>query len=252
MSAIAERRKYILDSIVREGFVKVSVLAEKFGVTQTTIRKDLNHLEAKGLLYRAYGSALPTAAQVMDITMSTKRLINFEKKQKIAEAAAALIENDDSIIIASTMTIFAEVLKPKGRLNVVSTAVNISAHLGDIQGITVMQVGGLLYSNTLSVLGAEANNAISNVFCSKAFIGVDGLDPDYGITCATTEEASLTRQIIRSAKKCVVLTDSSKLGKRGFARICQMENVDILITDDGLPENARARLEELGVRLIIA
>ena len=75
---------------------------------------------------------------------------------------------------------------------------------------------------------------------------------DYGITCATTEEASLTRQIIRSAKKCVVLTDSSKLGKRGFARICQMENVDILITDDGLPENARARLEELGVRLIIA
>ena len=90
ISAIAERRKYILDSIVREGFVKVSVLAEKFGVTQTTIRKDLNHLEAKGLLYRAYGSALPTAAQVMDITMSTKRLINFEKKQKIAEAAAAL------------------------------------------------------------------------------------------------------------------------------------------------------------------
>ena len=81
---------------------------------------------------------------------------------------------------------------------------------------------------------------------------MDGLDPDYGITCATTEEASLTRQIIRSAKKCVVLTDSSKLGKRGFARICQMENVDILITDDGLPENARARLEELGVRLIIA
>ncbi len=254
MSAIAERRKYILDSIVREGFVKVSVLAEKFGVTQTTIRKDLNHLEAKGLLYRAYGSALPTAAQVMDITMSTKRLINFEKKQKIAEAAAALIENDDSIIMSSgsTMTIFAETLKPKGRLNVVSTAVNISAHLGDVQGITVMQVGGILYSNTLSVLGAEANSSISNVFCSKAFIGVDGFDPDYGITCAASEEASLTQQIIKSAKKCVVLTDSSKLGKRGFARICPMEDVDILITDDGLPESVRGKLEDLGVKLIIA
>lgn len=115
-----------------------------------------------------------------------------------------------------------------------------------------MQVGGILYSNTLSVLGAEANSSISNVFCSKAFIGVDGFDPDYGITCAASEEASLTQQIIKSAKKCVVLTDSSKLGKRGFARICPMEDVDILITDDGLPESVRGKLEDLGVKLIIA
>lgn len=254
MSAIAERRKYILDSIVREGFVKVSVLAETFGVTQTTIRKDLNYLEAQGLLYRAYGSALPTTTQVLDITMSTKRLINFEAKQRIAEAAAGLIETDDSIIIASgsTVTIFAEALKPKGRLNVVSTAVNISAHLGDIQGITVMQVGGLLYSNTLSVIGAEANKSISNVYCSKAFIGVDGLDPDYGITCATSEEANLTQQIINSARKCVVLTDSSKLGKRGFARICPMNEIDVLITDSGLPEDIRDRFEDIGIKIIIA
>ena len=143
-------------------------------------------------------------------------------------------------------------LKPKNRLNVVCTAVNISSHLGDIPGITVMQVGGLLYSNTLSVLGAEAKNTISNVFCHKAFFGVDGLDPDYGITCGTNEEANLTQQIMRSSKKSIVLTDSSKFMKRGLARICPLQDVDILITDDGLPMEARHRIEEMGVKLIIA
>lgn len=254
MSSLAERRKYILESIVKDGFVKVSDLAEKFGVTQTTIRKDLTHLEEKGLLYRAYGSALPTTTQVMDINMGTKRLINYDAKHRIAAAAAALIESDDSIIVASgsTVTIFAEMLKPKNRLNVVCTAVNISSHLGDIPGITVMQVGGLLYSNTLSVLGAEAKNTISNVFCHKAFFGVDGLDPGYGITCGTNEEANLTQQIMRSSKKSIVLTDSSKFMKRGLARICPLQDVDILITDDGLPLEARRRIEEMGVKLIIA
>ncbi len=251
--SIIDRRKYILDSIVKEGFVKVSDLANIFNVTQTTIRKDLNYLESQGLLHRAYGSALPTADQVMDINMSTKKLINYEVKQKIAEAALTLIENDDSIIVSSgsTVAIFAEMLKPKGRLNVVSTAVNVSAHLGDVAGVTVMQVGGLLYSNTLSVIGAEAQNAISNVFCSKSFLGVDGIDPDYGITCGTNEEALLTRQIMKSAKKTVILSDSSKFGKRGFSRICPMPDIDILITDNGIPQEARRRIEDFGVKLII-
>lgn len=240
--------------MAKDGFVKVASLAEILGVTQTTIRKDLNFLEKQGLLYRAYGSALPKTAQVMDINLSAKKLINYEAKQKIAEKAASLIKSDDSILIASgsTITLFAEALKPKGRLNVVSISVNISAHLGDIPGITVMQVGGILYGNTLSVLGAEASSTIENLFCSKVFIGIDGLDLDYGITCGTGEEASITQKMIQSAQTSIVLADSSKLGKRGFARICEVGDIDILITDSGMPMETRKRIENMGVNLIIA
>ncbi len=85
MPTIGERRKYILDNILKDGFVKVSELAEMLGVTQATIRKDLNYLESQGVLQRAHGSAIPTAPQIMDINLSAKRLINFEAKQKIAE-----------------------------------------------------------------------------------------------------------------------------------------------------------------------
>jgi len=254
MSTIGQRRKYILDHIVKDGFVKVSELAESLGVTQTTIRKDLNYLEAQGVLQRAHGSAIPSSQQIMDINLSAKKLINYEAKQKIAEKAASLIKSDDSILIASgsTITLFAEALKPKGRLNVVSISVNISAHLGDIPGITVMQVGGILYGNTLSVLGAEASNTIENLFCSKVFFGVDGIDLDYGITCGTGEEASITQKMIQSSQTSIVLADSSKVGKRGFARICELGDIDVLITDSGMPMETRQRIENMGVKLIIA
>lgn len=254
MSTIGQRRKYILDHIRKDGFVKVSELAEELEVTQTTIRKDLRFLEAQGVLQRAHGSAIPPSQQIMDINLSAKKLINFEAKQKIAVKAASLVKPDDSILIASgsTITLFAEALKPKGRLNVVSISVNISAQLGDIPGITVMQVGGILYGNTFSVLGAEASQTIENLYCSKVFFGVDGIDLDYGITCGTGEEASITQKMIQSSQTSIVLADSSKVGQRGFARICELGDIDILITDSGMPLETRQRIEKMGVRLIIA
>ena len=254
MSTVGERRKYILDHIVKDGFVKVSELAESLGVTQTTIRKDLNYLESQGVLQRAHGSAIPPSQQMMDLNLSAKKLINFEAKQKIAEKAASLIKSDDSILVASgsTISLFAEALKPKGRLNVVSISVNISAHLGDIPGITVMQVGGILYGNTLSVLGAEASKTIENLYCSKVFFGVDGIDLDYGLTCGTGEEASITQKMMQSSQTKIVLSDSSKVGQRGFARICEVGDIDILITDSGMPLETRQRIENMGVKLIIA
>lgn len=254
MSTLSERRKHILNHIVKDGFVKVSELAKAFGVTQTTIRKDLTYLETQGLLQRAHGSALMQSQHAVDINLSTKRLINFEAKQKIAKKAVSLIKNEESILIASgsTITVFAENLKPMSRLNVVSITVNISAHLGEIPGITVMQVGGILYGNTLSVLGAEASKTIENLYCSKAFFGVDGIDMEYGLTCGTGEEASITQKMMQSSQTTVVLADSSKFGKRGFARICEIGDIDILITDSGLPMDIRQKIENMGVKLLIA
>ena len=254
MSTINERRRYILDQIAKDGFVKVAELAKTLGVTQVTIRKDLNHLETYGALQRAHGSAIQPVQQNTDPGLNVQKLINFEQKQKIAESAVSLIKSDDSIFLASgsTITVFAENLKPKGKLNVVSISVNISAHLGDIPGITVMQVGGVLYGNTLSVLGAEASKTIENLYCSKVFFGVDGIDPEYGLTCGTGEEASITQKMMNSSQTTIVLADSSKIGKRGFARICDIADVDVLISDSGMPMDIRRKIEDLGVTLIIA
>ena len=254
MTSIAERRKFILDSIFQNGFVRVADLAEKLFVTQATIRKDLTYLEGQGLLYRAYGSALPTTAQVMDISLNTKKLINFKKKQKIAARALTLLQENDSIIMGagSTVEVMAELLKPKGRLNVVTPAVNVSMALGDMSGVSVMQLGGILYGNSLCVIGSEAKSQLKNLHCSKLFFGVDGIDPEVGVTCATVEEAELLARMTRIVNTTVVLADSSKVLYRGFSRICGCEDVDILITDAGITDEARKALEKAGVKVIVA
>lgn len=254
MTSIAERRKFILDNIFQNGFVRVADLADALQVTQTTIRKDLTYLEGQGLLYRAYGSALPTTAQVMDISLNTKKLINFKKKQKIGRRAVELLQENDSIMMGagSTIEVMAEVLKPRGRLNVVTPAVNISMALGDMSGVSVMQLGGILYGNSLCVIGSESKNQLKNLHCSKIFFGVDGVDPEFGVTCATIEEAELLHQMIEVSASAVVLADSSKLGYKGFGRICGCEDIDILITDTGIKEDTRKALERLGVRVIVA
>jgi DeoR family transcriptional regulator of aga operon len=254
MSTIGQRRKYILDQIAKDGFVKVAELAKSLGVTPVTIRKDLNYLETYGALQRSHGSAIQPGPQSTDMSLNAQKLINYEEKRKIAKVATSLIKNDESIFIASgsTITVFAESLKPKTKLNVVSISVNISAHLGDIPGVTVMQVGGVLYGNTLSVLGAEASKTIESLYCSKVFFGVEGIDLDYGLTCGTGEEASITQKMMNSSQTKIVLADSSKIGKRGFARICEISDIDVLVTDNGIPMDIRHKIEELGVKLIIA
>ena len=254
MTSIAERRKFILDTIFQNGFVRVADLAEALSVTQATIRKDLTYLEGQGLLYRAYGSALPTTAQVMDISLNTKKLINFKKKQRSAACALGLLEKSDSIIMGagSTVEVMAELLTPKGRLNVVTSAVNVSMALGDMSGVSVMQLGGILYGNSLCVIGSETKSQLKNLHCSKLFFGVDGIDPEAGITCATVEEAELLAQMMGIVSTSVVLADSSKVGYRGFSRICGCGEVDILITDSGISDEARKAIEKTGVKVIVA
>lgn len=253
MTSIAERHKYILDTINQKGFVKVADLAEALGVTPTTIRKDLNILESKGALHRAYGSALTSSAPVLDINLNTKRLHHFPEKRRIAQRAVSLVGENESIIISSgsTMAIFAENLTPKGRLNVVTPAVNVSMLLGDVPGVTVMQLGGIMYGNSMCVTGNEAMSKLSQLHCSKIFFGVDGIDPDAGITCLAVEEAELTHRMIEISDMAIVLADSSKIGFKGFSRICRIEEIDVIVTDSGISIEDKRSIESLGVKVIV-
>ena len=253
MSSIAERRKYIIDKIKEQGFVKVAELSEFFGVTQTTIRKDLTFLENQGVLYRAYGSAITSSAPVLDINLNAKRLIHLEEKQRIARRAAEFITENDSIMISagSTMAVFSENIRPIGRLSVVTPAVNVSSQLGDLQNVTVMQLGGILYGNSMCVIGGDTLSQLQNLHCSKLFFGVDGVDPEIGFTCATYEEAAMTHKMMEQCATVIVLADSSKIGFANFGHICHVSEVDYFITDDGITPEQRKSLEDNGVRVIL-
>ena len=251
--SIAERHKYILNSLQRDGFVKVVELASRLDVTTVTIRKDLKLLEEKGLLYRTHGSASTINPLATDRTAKEKEKINTQEKRHIAVCAAKLIEKDDSIIINSGSTIcaFAEEIKSKGKLKVVTSSITATGILSEDQDLTVIQLGGILRRSSMSVIGSHTIGLLDSITCSKVFLGVDGVDVDYGITTSNMEEAELNRAMMKVGLQTIVLCDSSKFGRKGFGKICAVDKIDIVVTDKGISKSMRKSLEELGVEVLI-
>ena len=245
MLSIAERHKYILDNLNKYGFVRITDVANELGVTKVTIRKDVKILEGKGLLY----------PHVADMDVHVKDNINRDSKRLIAQRALELLEDNDSIIVASGSTIYAFAEEIKARqwhhLNIVTPFLRLGVLLNEAENVNVVQLGGTVHKKSLSVLGEEAARSLDDCICSKLFFGVDGIDLEHGITTSTIDEAKLTRKMMKASSQNIVLADSSKFGQRGFGRICALEDIDVIITDDRISEQMVAIVEEAGVDLII-
>lgn len=254
MTNIENRRRQIAEIISREGFANVADLAKTLKVTPVTIRTDLRSLEKTGTIRRSHGGAIAISRTVRDICEEEKSAINPALKRKIAKKALSFVEKDDAIIMAtsSTLTMFAEQLEAKGKLNVITPSVRITMALLNKPGVSVFQLGGSIYGNTLSARGEYAQEGLKYLHASKLFFGAEGFDPQYGISSATLEEAELTRKMIQSSSQVILLADSTKFCRRGYAKICDISDIDILITDAGLPEQSVRKLENLGVEVVIA
>ncbi|MDR1865220.1 MAG: DeoR/GlpR family DNA-binding transcription regulator [Bacteroidales bacterium] len=254
MASIAERHKYILDTLQKEGFVKITDVAAMLKVTTATIRHDLKFLEKKKLLFRTHGSASSINPHTIDLNLTEKEKINIKEKRKIAQAAYRLVEKDDSIIVGagSTVFAFAEQIQPSDHLTVVTASLKVSILLNELNDTNVIQLGGSIRKNSVSVIGDYTSRFFDDVTCSKLFLGVDGIDSEFGITNSNIEEAQLNKRMIDASLKTIILADSSKFGKRGFGRICNLDRVDTIITDDGIAEAMSRMIENLGIELIIA
>lgn len=136
-------------------------------------------------------------------------------------------------------------------LNIVTPFLRLGVLLNESENVNVVQLGGSVHKKSLSVLGEEAARELDDCICSKVFFGVDGIDPEHGITTSTIDEAKLTRRMMHAASQVIVLADSSKFGQRGFGRICALEDIDVIVTDERIPEQMISIIEEAGVDLII-
>ena len=254
MASIAERHKFILDTLQKEGFVKVTDVAGALNVTTATIRNDLKFLEEKKLLFRTHGSASVINPHTVDMNMTEKEKIKINEKRKIAQAAYELIEENDSIIIGAGSTVFAlaEQIKPVDRLTVVTASLQVAIMLNEQVNTEVIQLGGVIRKNSVSAIGDYTSRFFNDVTCSKVFLGVDGIDPDFGISNSNIEEAQLNKRMIDASLKTVILTDSSKFGKKGFGRICSLDRVDIIVTDTDITDSMAKIIENAGIKLVIA
>ena len=249
--SLPERHNRILALLQQNGSISVVQLAELFKVSEVTIRKDLSFLEQQKKLYRTHGSAILISPYISDRHVNEKEKKNVAEKRAIGAKAASLVAQDDSIIIASgtTMAFLAREIKPVGHLTVITAAVPVTSILSQDTNVDVIQLGGITRSS--SVVGPFAEQMLGNFNCSKLFVGVDGIDLEFGLTTTNMLEAALNRVMMNAAQKVIVLADSSKFGRRGFSKICDLEAVDRIITDNGIQPLYLDRLRERGIEVIV-
>ncbi|RAJ95765.1 DeoR family transcriptional regulator [Larkinella arboricola] len=254
MKTITERHQFILQRLKESGTVSIQELSDLMEVSGVTIRKDLKLLEDKSLLFRTRGGGSITNPYAFEKPIDEKALIRADEKQKIAKTALTLIGQNDSILISSGTTVFelARILHPTHRLTVITPAVKVAAELSNRPNVEVWQLGGLIRPNSSSAVGSYAEQMLDNLSCGLLFVGVDGVDFEFGLSISNLTETSLNRKMIDTAQTVVVLADSSKFGKRGIGKIGSLDQIHYLITDAGVPDETVQQLEERGVKVLVA
>ncbi|MCF0218793.1 MAG: DeoR/GlpR transcriptional regulator [Muribaculaceae bacterium] len=249
-----DRHEFILSQLQDKDIVFVNDLAHMLNVSLVTIRKDLTEMETNKQLYRVHGGARKLNPFANNRSVSEKEKLAREEKRVIGIEAAKLVTADDSIAIGSGTTVhaFARAIQPLHRLTAVSASLIVSDILADNESIDVIQLGGMLRHSSRSVVGRNAEDALSGFAFSKCYLGVDGIDFDFGITTTDVREAELNQCMIQSSQRTIILADSSKFGKRGFSKICNLQDIDLIITDAGATPQIVSKLEELGIEVIIA
>jgi Transcriptional regulators of sugar metabolism len=251
---ITERHQLILQKLQDHGRVDIQELSEELQVSGVTIRKDLKLLEEKNLLFRTKGGGSISNPYAIERTINEKEYINSDQKKKIARAALSLIDQTDSIIIGSGTTVFelARVLHPAKHLTVITPALRVALELCNRPNVDILQMGGLIHHSSASAAGAFGEKLLEEISCGLLFIGVDGIDADFGLSITNLAEASLVKKMIHVAQQVVVMADYTKFGRRGIGRICGTDQVDFVITDGGAPMESVKQLEEKGVKVIMA
>lgn len=175
---LRERHKAILDLLRAAGSVDVGTLSLRLGVSAVTIRKDLDLLEEKHLLYRTHGGAIPADPYIATRKVSEKEKLRPEAKRRIGMAAVELLSPQDALIIASGTTVqaFARCI-PNMKMTVITSAMNVAMELLDKPDIEIIQLGGVIRHSSASVVSEYAVRMLDNFACSKLFLGVDGIDP---------------------------------------------------------------------------
>ncbi|ETN94905.1 transcriptional regulator, DeoR family [Zhouia amylolytica] len=247
----AERRSKILEILDIKGQVNVNELSQELGVSEVTIRNDLDKLEKSKLLIRAHGGAFKTSN--IALTVTEKKKINLEVKRLIGKKAASMIEEEESIILDSGTTTFeiSNNLNDFTKLTVISNALDIVNNLSKYENLDVFMPGGYLKEFSMSLVGPMAERNFRQLYCNKLFLGVDAIKPELGVFTHHMEEAYLNQIMIDIAEEVIVVADSSKFKRSGLAFISSFEKIDKLITDDQLEKEHLIALEKNNVEVIM-
>lgn len=245
------RQRAIMDVlVVNEGFARVSELSAKLGVSEHTVRRDLNAMEEVGSVERVRGGVILRGGRDGQVP-------HLFEKRRIGKAAAALIRPGEIVCIDAGSTTF-EVARnlPTSGIGILTNAVNIAYEIATNRpDVNVTLTGGSVVGQHGSAFGLSGPIALQSVkyagAVSKAIIGAVGLDTRFGASDRWHYLAEIKREMIRIAETTILVMDSSKIGTRYLEFVCPLDDIDSLVTDSGISQEARDTLEKRGVNVIV-
>lgn len=255
-----QRGKDILRLLLRNGKASVDDLTASLGTSPASIRRDLIRLESQGLVHRTHGGAmLAEAGQPIyepfrfDASFHEREDRFAAEKQRIARAAAAQTQDDETIGLGAgtTTTFIARQLLHRKNLNIVTNAVNIGIELSSNARLhTTLSGGNLRWAGAFSLVGPTAIESLANIVMDRLFLGATGVDTERGATVIQSDEAAVFRAMARQARQVIVVADSSKIGQVSPAIVCRPQEIDLLITDNGIGEETLNAFAAAGIRVL--
>jgi DeoR family transcriptional regulator, aga operon transcriptional repressor len=238
----AERRQAILTLIGERGYLAAADLSSALHVDSSTVRRDLERLERAGLVRRTHGGALPAdPTDTVDTPYEVRRARHRAAKQAIGAASAHLVQDGQTVLIDNGSTTYevAASLKDHRGLTVVTNDLMVAMVLRSHSRHQVHLTGGLLLDTVYTLVGPAAVETLRGLHVDWAFLGAEGVDPEAGITNINVVEIPVKQAMIAAAEHVVVVADSSKLGTRSLATVAALDQVDVIVSDSGVPADMR-------------
>lgn len=244
------RHHKIKELVDEKGTIRVTELSKMLGVTDETIRRDLERLEGQGKLTRTHGGAM-SAKEEEDVPHLQREVINKQEKISVAKEALKLIEEEDIIFLdASSSALYLARLIPDIRLTVLTNSIQVCVVLSTHSKITVISTGGTLSARSMSYVGQAALNTLDFYYVDKLFFSCKGLDEAWGISDGNELQALVKQKVIERATKKILLLDHSKLGKKAFARISSCSVIDTIIVDSHTKHDQLSFLKKQGTTIL--
>ncbi|MBA4860660.1 DeoR/GlpR transcriptional regulator [Streptomyces sp. PSKA54] len=257
-----QRRALILDEVRRRGGVRVNELTRKLGVSDMTVRRDLDTLARQGVIEKVHGGAVPVVeASTHEPGFEAKSGLELTAKEDIARTAAALVTPGSAIALSGGTTTYAlaQHLLDVPDLTVVTNSVRVAdvfhsaqRSSGQSQGAATVVLTGGVRTPSDSLVGPVADQAIAALHFDMLFLGVHGISVEAGLSTPNLAEAETNRRLVHSARRVIVVADHTKWGTVGLSSFAALEQVDTLVTDSGLPREAREEISEHLHRLVVA
>lgn len=250
----AERRRFLIDEITRNGRVVTSDIASRLGVSEVTIRADLDLLEKDGRVSRTHGGATVREASAGIVDFETRMALSRDAKRRIALLARDYVDSNQTVIFDAGTTVMSlvQVMPPVENFTVFTPGITTAQHLLATEGVEARLLGGRLDEQRLETVGTPREQGIENLIAHTLFLGVNGIDNDLDIVDHSAALGASKVEYIRHSRRTIVMADASKWHTAGATKVASLASVDVVISDDALDPEIRERIIALGTELLIA